>query len=263
MLVMFLRFGLVWSRAAEASLADAYCFSGGPAPCHGLVLGRGLARFRRVRLGGSKVRNVRCNTVDVHDAADVFLYRDSSISPLLDLRRRFKAVLDVLSAMIRYGVSLSLSVELTAQWDRILAIGPLFPVTLGDLQSEVFVLVSFIVLLLMFIVVLVISFMQLLFIGGMRLFGGGGIGFVKILWFIFTSGFGLIWFLPHPFFSASLILLLVVRVCYLLLIGLMRNSERPGFLIYAALGKGIPALRNSIRRFKVGYLCCLSLSYLG
>ena len=122
---------LVWSRAAETALADAFCFSGGPAPCHGLVLGRGLARFRRVRLGGYKVRKVRCNAVDVHDAADVFLYRDSSISPLLDMRRRFKAVIDVLDAMIWYGISLARSVELTAQWDRILAIGPLYPVTLG------------------------------------------------------------------------------------------------------------------------------------
>ena len=42
---------LVFSSAAESALADAYCFSGGPAPCQGLVLGRGLARFRRVRLG--------------------------------------------------------------------------------------------------------------------------------------------------------------------------------------------------------------------
>ena len=41
----------VWSRAAETALADADCFSGGPAPCQGLVLGRGTARFRRVRLG--------------------------------------------------------------------------------------------------------------------------------------------------------------------------------------------------------------------
>ena len=76
---------LVWSRAAETALADVYCFSGGPAPCQGLVRGRGMARFRRVRLGGHKVRKVRCNAVDVHDAADVFLYRDSSISPLLDI----------------------------------------------------------------------------------------------------------------------------------------------------------------------------------
>ena len=99
------------------------------------MLGRGLARFRRVRLGGYKVRKVRCNAVDVHDAADVFLYRDSSISPLLDMRRRFKAVVDVLDAMIRHGISLARSVELTAQWDKILAAGPLFLVTLGDLQA--------------------------------------------------------------------------------------------------------------------------------
>ena len=29
-----------------------------------------------------------------------FLYRDSSIAPLLDLRRRLKAVMDLLAAMI-------------------------------------------------------------------------------------------------------------------------------------------------------------------
>ena len=125
---------LVWSRAAETALADAYCFSGGPAPCHGLVLGRDMTRFRRVRLGGYQVRKVRCNAVDVHDADDVFLYRDSSIYPLLDMWRRFKAVIDVLDAMIQYGISLARSVELTAQWDRILAVGPLYPVTLGDLD---------------------------------------------------------------------------------------------------------------------------------
>ena len=50
------------------------------------------------------------------------------------MRRRFKAVMDVLSAMIRNGVSLARSVELTAQWDRILAVGPLHPVTIGDLD---------------------------------------------------------------------------------------------------------------------------------
>ena len=41
----------------------------------------------------------------------------------------------VLDAMIRYGVSLSRSVELTAQWDRILAAGPLYLVTLDDLSA--------------------------------------------------------------------------------------------------------------------------------
>ena len=44
-------------------------------------------------------------------------HRDSSVAPLLDMRRRFKAVMDVLDATIRYGVSLSRSVEFTAQWN--------------------------------------------------------------------------------------------------------------------------------------------------
>ena len=126
---------LVWSRAAETALADAYRFSGGPAPSHGLVLGRGVARFRLVRLGGHKVRKARGNASDVHDAVAVFLYRDSSIAPLLDMRRRFKAVMKVLDAMIRSGIFLARSVELTAQWDRIVAVGPLYPVTLGDLHA--------------------------------------------------------------------------------------------------------------------------------
>ena len=37
---------LVWSSAAETALADAYWFSGSPAPSRGLVLGRGCAWFR-------------------------------------------------------------------------------------------------------------------------------------------------------------------------------------------------------------------------
>ena len=37
--------------------------------------------------------------------------------------------------MIQYGVSLARSVELTAQWNRILAAGPLYPVSFGDLHA--------------------------------------------------------------------------------------------------------------------------------
>ena len=126
----------VWSRAAEAALADAYRFSGGPLPSRSLILGRGAASFRRVQLGGQWIRRARANVADAHDAADVFLYRDFSVAPLLDMRRRFKAVMDILDAMIRCGVSLSRSVELTAQWDQILALGPVFPVTVDDLSVD-------------------------------------------------------------------------------------------------------------------------------
>ena len=72
-----------------AALADAYRFAGGLVPVRCRVLGRGRARG---------------NDADVHEAGDVFMYRDSSIAPLLDPRRRFKAVMDVLDSMIRSGV---------------------------------------------------------------------------------------------------------------------------------------------------------------
>ena len=96
--------------------------------------GRGIARFRVVRLGGPKVREARSNVADVQDAGDVFMYRDSSIAPLLDLRRRITAVMDVLDSMIRSGGSLARSVELTIQWDFNLRTGPVYPVTLDDLN---------------------------------------------------------------------------------------------------------------------------------
>ena len=100
-----------------------------------MVLGRGGALLRMVQLGGPWVRRAHANAADALDAADIFLYRDFSLAPLLDMRRRFKAVMDVLGAMIRYGLSLSRSVELTAQWGQILAIGPMYPFTLDDLSA--------------------------------------------------------------------------------------------------------------------------------
>ena len=127
---------LVWSRAAEAALADAFRFSGGSLPAKGLVLGRGRAVLRVVQLGGPRDRRARANVADALDASDVFLYLHSSVAPLLDMRRRFKAVVDVLGAMIRSGVSLSRSLELTAQWDKVLALGPMYPVTLDDLSFD-------------------------------------------------------------------------------------------------------------------------------
>ena len=164
---------LVWSGAAEAALADAYQFSGGPIPTRVLVRGRGSALFRVVRLGGRKVRKACSNAADAHDAADVFAYRDSSVAPLLDMRRRFKAVMDVLDSMIRNGGSLTRSVGLTVQWDKILAAGPLYPVTLDDFHAVLGFGLG-IVLLVVFIIGLVTSSTEYLYIVGMRLSGSGG-----------------------------------------------------------------------------------------
>ena len=85
---------MVWSSAAERALADAFQFAGGPVPVRGLVLGRGMVRMRTVRLGGPVVRSVKRNAAVHGDVDDVSLYRDSSAAPVLDLRRRLKAILD-------------------------------------------------------------------------------------------------------------------------------------------------------------------------
>ena len=114
----------VWSSAAESALADACCFSGGPIPSRCLVLGRGTARLRVVRLGGLKVRKVRGNAVDPVDGRDFHMYRDSFIASLLDLRRRLKVVSDVPGDMLKNGFTLARSFELTAQWSCILSTGP-------------------------------------------------------------------------------------------------------------------------------------------
>ena len=60
------------------------------------------------------------------------LCHDVSTAPSLDLRRRLKAVVDLLSAMIRGGVCLARSVELAVLWDGILRVGPIHPVSAAD-----------------------------------------------------------------------------------------------------------------------------------
>ena len=91
--------------------------------------------FVVVKLGGPEVRMARSSVADVHEGAAVFMYRDSSMAPLLDLRRRLDAVMDVLDAMIRNGVSLARSVELTVQWKCILWVELVPPISLEDLES--------------------------------------------------------------------------------------------------------------------------------
>ena len=125
---------LAWSSAAEDALVEAYCLAGGPVPDRGFHLGRGAARFNRVRLGGPKVRKARARCLDPGDGALVDLYRDASVAPLVDLKRRFRSVLDILSAMRRFGFSVSRGLELTRQWDAILAAGPMGNVTSDDLE---------------------------------------------------------------------------------------------------------------------------------
>ena len=205
----------VWSRAAEAALADAYRFSGGPLPSKGLVLGRSTALFRWVQLGGPRVRRARANAADALDAADVFLYRDLSVAPLLNMRRRFKVVMDLLGAMIRSGVSLSRSVELTIQWNQILALGPVFPVTLDDLSVDCGLGIGAFFEVASDVHRRLSDFIHQVVIHRRdAAIQGGVIGLGKIPWYIPIVGFGLIWCRLLPFFSVSLIALLMVQVFF-------------------------------------------------
>ena len=77
------------------------------------------------------------------------------------------------------------------------------------------------------------------------------------------GGSGLTQFPLLLFFSVSLILHLVVLECLQTQPELVRNSEWPGFPTFVALGKGIPALRNSIVRLMVGYRFCLRFTCPG
>ena len=186
------------------------------------------------------------------------LFRDSSIAPLLDMRRRFRAVINVFDSMISHGVTLSRSVELTAQWGRILSIGPLHPTVLGDLRAvDCFGLGDF-----------------RRVVGDLHRRLSDFIHGVVVCrrdeairgWRDWLREDALVhpykWLRPDLvppalFFSVSPIPRLVVLVCLLILLRLMRNSERLGFPTFAVLGKGRPALRNSGRKLMGGYLCYL------
>ena len=123
--------GLVWC-GGDTALDVAICFVGGPVPDGGSGGGAGCGTISgMVRLFGPKVHKACNNDADPLDDADVFMYHDSFIAPLLDVGRRFKAVLDVLDGVIRAGVSLSGSVDLTVQWTCILRVGPFLPCYTG------------------------------------------------------------------------------------------------------------------------------------
>ena len=154
--MMFSMAWTVWSRAAEAALADAYRFSGGPLPSRELILGRSAASFRRVQLGGHWVRRARANAADALDAADVFLYRDFSIALLLDMRRRFEAVMIRMVSLFHGRWSSLLSGIRFLLWDRCIRL-----LRMISLLVVIWALVHSLMSLLVFIAAFVISSIRL------------------------------------------------------------------------------------------------------
>ena len=196
----------------------------------------------------------RGNVADVHKAGDVFVYRDSSTAALLDLRRRIKAVMDVLDSSVRNGVSLARSPELTIQWECILRKGLVSPLAGEDLQ----------------------------------LAWGGGVGefrrvvgehhcrlsdFVHRAVVHGTDEAIRGWrhrlredpqihpykwlrpdlVPPSPFLQCKLHLTPEGSGSWLTLLRSMRNSERLGFSTLVVLGKGKPALRNLLWKQRTGH----------
>ena len=115
---------LAWSGSVERALLSAFCLAGGPVPERGFCLGRGLACFNKVRLGEPKVSRTRARCSDPGD---------HSVAPLVDLRRRLRAVLDIIAAIGRSGFTVSGGLELTRQWSSIVAAGPQGNVTADDI----------------------------------------------------------------------------------------------------------------------------------
>ena len=200
------------------------------------------------------------------------MYRDPSAAPLLDLRRGLKAVMDVLNAMIRDGFrwhgwwSSRPSGMKSSGWGlSILLLGRIFS------RLGVVVLASLVVLLGIFIVSFLISSM-------------GSLCVIHSVvhrrdeairgWRNWLREDPLVhphkWLRPDlvppqlHFSCVSPILRLVVLGFLPILLGLMRNSEKPGFPIVVAPGKGRPALRNPLMGSTAGCPCfqrylCLSL----
>ena len=112
----------IWSFSAEVSLVRAFVGSGGSVPESGFRLGRGAAQFRSVPIGGPVVGKLRPD-LGSGDGQAVHLFKDSSVSRIIVLRRRLGCVLSVLDGIFRNGLALSRDLELSAQWGAVVSAG--------------------------------------------------------------------------------------------------------------------------------------------
>ena len=123
----------IWSFFAEVSLVRAFVASGGLVSESGFRLGRGAARFRYVSIGGPVVRKLRSD-LGSGDGQAVHLFKVSSVSRVIVLRRRLGCVLSVLDGIYRNGLTLSRDLELSAQWGAVVSAGPCGPLCRANLD---------------------------------------------------------------------------------------------------------------------------------
>ena len=67
------------------------------------------------------------------DGQAVHLFKDSSVSRFIILRRRLGCVLSVLDGIYRNGLTLSRDLELSAQWNAVVSAGPCGPLCRANL----------------------------------------------------------------------------------------------------------------------------------
>ena len=204
-------------------------------------------------MGGPVVRSVWRNAADGGEVDDVSLYRDSSAALVLDLRRKLKAILDLLDAIIRYGASLTRAVELLHLWDCVVRLGPL-----GSVRGEEHAAARTCGVGESHRLVAGLYDRVSAFIGIVAHRRSVGItawrNWLREDPLILIVGFVLIWFHLLPSCSVIVLLLLMVLVFLLTLLVWMKNSARLGFPTFVALDKGRPALMNSIMSVMGGCL---------
>ena len=201
----------------------------------------------------------------IFDAAYMFLYRDASVAPLLDMRRRFKAVMDVLGAMIRSGISLSRQLNLLLSGTGFLLLGLCILLHLMiSLWIGVWTLVLFYHAasdvhrrLSDFIHVVVVVCRRDEAIRGRRNWIREDSMVHPYRW-LRPDLFPPAPFLqcePHFTLGGSGVLADPARI---------DEEFRKAWLpCFCRSGQGIPASRNSIMRLRGGYLCCLRFHCLG
>ena len=80
--------------------------------------------MRSVLLGRPNVQNtLRSRTGDDAHGMLLHMHRGSSISPILNQRRRLTTVLDVIQGIRASGFTIARGLELSSQWNKALAAG--------------------------------------------------------------------------------------------------------------------------------------------
>ena len=119
---------------AEASLARAYLSAGGPPLSNpGSYVGRGSLSICTMRLRGRcRDRIYHVDRADEFDVTHSGFFLNSSLAPVLRIRRSFVSVCNVLKGIRLHGFSEARVAALWCRWRAVVRMGPTGPVTSLD-----------------------------------------------------------------------------------------------------------------------------------